>query len=158
MKEEGKPTAIYAIGENFRFERVFERVRSMPHSQEGNEAVNLTLSVQAPMPDGSRYVFGWRLNQPADAGILTDGFVHAVAGLRVVANSDASSVFATCSWHAAHFEKGCNTATDTFKFANGVPVSVFVSYACAAIECRLVTIGSKRDIIVERIKGKPGTK
>lgn len=153
-----QPTPFHAIGENFRFETVFHRAHSLMNTDIDNQLLALTLTAKTPMPSGSRYAFGWRLNQLPDAGILTDGFVHAVAALRILAGADVSTVSAKCSSHASHFEKGCDTSAATFVFDNGIAASVFVSFATAVFEWRLVVVGSKGDIVIERVQGKPGYK
>lgn len=144
---------FYAVAENFRFEEALIRARDMIPSICGR-LIALSLHAQTPMPAGSRYGRGWRLQLPG-AGILTDGFVHTVAGLRLLAQSDVTSVSASCKSNASHFE-GSDTSTAHMTFGNGTMASVFVSFATGVFCWELTAVGEVGDIIIRRVPGKPG--
>lgn len=153
LLRDAPPTAIHAIAENFRYESVYHVARAQIPSICGS-IVALRLTAQMPMPSGSRYAFGWRLKLP-DAGILTDGFVHNIAALRLLADADVKTVSAYCASNSSHFV-GCDTATAHFTFENDIPASVFVTFAGAVFFWELAVVGIDGDIVIQRIAGKSG--
>lgn len=144
--------ALHAVGENFRFEPAFLRAKQLAKSC-GN-VIALRLLAQMPMPTGSRYAQGWRLELP-DAGILVDGFVHQIAALRMLAESDVNNVDARCTSHASHFS-GADTVSATLIFENNLRASVFATYASAVFRWELAIVGTHADVILNRLSGKPG--
>lgn len=145
-------SAIHAVGENFRFECAFKHASKL--ASQCGRIIALHLNAQTPMPQGSRYAYGWRLNLQ-NMGILVDGFVHHVAGLRVLAASDVSQVYAHCSSNADHFS-GADTASAILTFENGLRASVFVTYACSNFSWKLSVVGTNGDVTIARCPGKPG--
>lgn len=144
--------ALHAVGENFRFEPAFLRAKQLAKSC--GQVIALRLIAQMPMPSGSRYARGWRLQLP-HAGILVDGFVHQIAALRTLAGSDVKFVDARCASHAAHFA-GTDTVSATLIFDNDIRASVFATYASAVFRWELAFVGTLADIILKRLPGKPG--
>lgn len=144
--------ALHAVGENFRFEPAFLRAKQLAKSC--GQVIALRLVAQMPMPLGSRYAQGWRLKLP-HAGILVDGFVHQIAALRTLAESDVSVVDARCTSHAAHFE-GTDTVSATLIFDNDLRASIFATYASAVFRWELAIVGTLADVVLTRLPGKPG--
>lgn len=144
---------FHGVAENFRFEEVFRYARRM-QAEVCGDVVAIRLTAQTPMVPGSRYAFGWRLQLP-DAGILQDGFVHHIAAMRILADADVASVFATCFSKGGHF-KGCDTAVANLMFENDLSASVFVTFACAVFQWEIVVTGTCGDVVVKRVTGKPG--
>lgn len=144
---------LFGVAENFRFEEGYIRARDMIPSTCGR-LLGLTLHAQTPMPAGSRYAFGWRLKLPGP-GILADGFVHTVAGLRMLAKSDVATVSASCVTNASHFD-GADTSSALMTFANGTTASIFVSFAAGVFHWELTAVGELGDVVLRRVPGKPG--
>lgn len=144
---------LFGVAENFRFEEAYIRARDMIPSTCGR-LLGLTLHAQTPMLAGSRYAFGWRLKLPGP-GILADGFVHTVAGLRMLAKSDVATVSASCVTNASHFH-GADTSSAVMTFLNGTTASIFVSFAAGVFHWELTAVGEIGDVILRRVPGKPG--
>lgn len=144
---------VHAVGENFRFEPVFRMARCMVEDMEGG-VIAMSLSIQSPMPVGSKYARGWRLQLPG-VGILLDGMVHHIAGLRVLVGSDVKSVSAICKRSADTFA-GCDTVTGHLCFANDVPASICVTYAATVFSWQLRVTGFHSDILIARNVGVVG--
>lgn len=148
-----KNPVVHAVAENFRFEPVF-RAASSNISLTCGQIINLSLVTQTPMPSGSRYGRGWRLELP-DIGIISDAGVHMIAGLRIVAGADVKTVMAACKNAASHF-KGIDTVSAVVEFENGITGSVSMTYACKHFFWQLRVVGTEGDVIVERVPGVPG--
>lgn len=147
------PDKALALAENFRFEPALHRASELVKETSGG-VVAARLTVKSPMKEGSRYGRGWRL-QMDGPGILLDGCVHHVAGLRVVFGCDVDRVSAHCSRKAGWF-KGNDTVIADLTMANGVHVSAFVTYAASTFIWELEVVGKACDVVVQRLPGKPG--
>lgn len=144
---------VLALAENYRFEPVLLHAHELVKEVCGG-VVAARIAVHSPMKEGSRYGRGWRL-QMDGPGILLDGCVHHIASLRVVLGCDVERVNATLSRRAGWF-KGNDTVTADMGMANGVDVSVFVTYAGNTFMWELRVVGKEGDVVVERLPGKPG--
>lgn len=106
------------------------------------------------MPPGSRYAKGWRLTLP-DAGVLLDGIVHHIAGMRVLLEANVKTVMARCSRKGDTFA-GCDTVSGTLTFSNNISASILVTYVSSTFLWELQVIGTDGDIIIRRRSDHPG--
>lgn len=148
--EKGK---VLALAENFRFEPALLRAAGLVRQSCGG-VVTARLNVKSPMPEGSRYGRGWRLELDGP-GILLDGCVHHFAGLRLVMDADICRVAAKCDRRAAWF-KGADTVAGYAIMTSGVQVSVFVTYASSVPLWELEVVGKKADVMVRRDRNRAG--
>lgn len=144
---------VLALAENYRFEPVLRHAHELVKEVCGG-VVAARFAAHSPMKEGSRYGQGWRL-QMDGPGILLDGCVHHIAALRVVLGCDVERVNATCSRWAGWF-KGNDTVSADLGMANGMSVSMFVTYAGNTVMWELRVVGKEGDVVVERMPGKPG--
>lgn len=145
--------ARLAVAENFRFEPAFRAARARVERACGR-VLGAHLAAHTPMPPGSTYGRGWRL-ELTGPGVLLDGVVHLVAGLRVVLASDVEAVSTRCQSLAGWFA-GADTVAGELRFASGVSAGVFVTYAAATFLWRLTVVGSDAEVLVERVHGARG--
>ncbi|CAN8071459.1 unnamed protein product [Agarophyton chilense] len=155
LQESEKSKAIHAIAENFRFEPVFKKAHERLKNVCGN-VISVQLTAQTPMPPGSRYGRGWRMDL-SGTGILLDGMVHHIAGMRVVLGADVARVCATCSKKTQEFS-GPDTVNGAVEFSNGIPGTVFVTYAGNTFLWAFRVIGTAGDLLIERSFPRPGYK
>lgn len=139
-----------AVAENYRFEPALQYAKQLV-SQIGG-VIGGRMVAQVPMPEGSRYGRAWRLNLDG-LGILVDGGVHFVAGLRLVVGP-VNRVSGICQRHAGWF-KGFDTVTAIVQAA-GHSVMLFVTYACNIFTWEFRIVGRHADVVVERLKGRTG--
>lgn len=144
---------LHAVGENYRHERVFFEAPSKINETCG-ELIALRLTVQTPMRASSPNCKGWRLELPT-AGLLTDGFVHHVAALRMLADSDVVNVSARCFNRSVAFGV-CDTAITCLTFENGLCADCFVTSAGGIFLWEVVVVGHLGDVTIRRLSGRPG--
>lgn len=155
LSEAAMSKAMHAVAENYRFERVFRKAHDMLEESCG-ELIAVQLTAQTPIPPGSRYGRGWRLDL-SGTGILGDGMVHHIAGMRVVIGADINRVCAVCTQKTKAFS-GPDTVNGVVQFSNGLSGSVFATYAGNTFSWELRVVGTTGDIIVQRTFPQPGYK
>ncbi|KAI0566730.1 Oxidoreductase [Gracilaria domingensis] len=155
LQESEKSKAIHAVAENFRFEPVFRKAHDMLNDVCGN-IVCVQLKVQTPMPLGSRYGRGWRLDLMG-TGILLDGMVHHIAGMRVVLGADIARVSGFC-WKQNQAFSGPDSVNGVVIFSNNVPGTILVTYAGNTFSWGFQVIGTAGDLVIERTFPQPGYK
>lgn len=155
LREAAVSKAMHAVAENYRFETVFKKAHDMLEESCG-ELIAVQLTAQTPIPPGSRYGRGWRLDL-SGTGMLGDGMVHHLAGMRVVIGADIDRVCAVCTQKSKAFS-GPDTVNGVVQFSNGLSGSVFATYAGNTFSWELRVVGTTGDIIVQRTFPKPGYK
>lgn len=150
-----KSKLVYGVAENFRFEPIFRLINAHIDDVCGT-VISIRLSMATPMRKGTKYGRGWRLHMPG-VGILLDGIVHHIAGMRATLASDVARVCATCHRRGDVFD-GCDTVSASLQFANGVPGTIDATYVGSTFFWQMRLVGEKGDIVAERNQEKPGYK
>lgn len=141
---------MLAVAENLRFEPALHAARAL--LPQIGDVIASRLIAHVPMKEGSKYGRGWRLKL-AGPGILLDGVVHHVAAMRMVLG-EVDCVSTKCQRKASWFE-GCDTVAGRLE-AGGMDVAVFITFACDTFMWELRAVGLAGDLVVERLKGRPG--
>lgn len=141
---------MLAVAENFRFEPALHAARAL--LPQIGDVIASRLVAHVPMKEGSKYGRGWRLKLTGP-GILLDGVVHHVAAMRMILG-EVDCVATKCQRKAPWFA-GCDTVTGRLE-AGGVDVAVFITFACDTFMWEFRAVGLAGDLVVERLKGRPG--
>jgi len=119
------------IGENWRYESAFVQAAEIVARGEIGQPLHCHWALHLPMSPNSKY-YGttWRRAGEFQGGLLLDGGVHHVAGLRMVMG-EITEVNATISQMSPDILPA-DTLSATLRFANGAQGTYTVTYAAGA--------------------------
>eukprot|EP00029_Vermamoeba_vermiformis_P002943 TRINITY_DN1330_c0_g1_i1.p1 TRINITY_DN1330_c0_g1~~TRINITY_DN1330_c0_g1_i1.p1 ORF type:complete len:336 (-),score=70.31 TRINITY_DN1330_c0_g1_i1:13-1020(-) len=121
---------VWAVSENWAFEPNFIRVRDLIKFGQMGKLVAVTCQISLHVSPDDRYFNAfWRKGTHQPGGFVTDGGVHHIAGLRVMAG-EVTRVQGTVS-HFKDFIPKFDTYAGTFEFANGAIGTMLVTFAAS---------------------------
>jgi len=132
LRVEG-PAPLYGVAENYRFEQVF--VESLNRIGPGNsigKPLVIELTAHMPFAKDSKYEqTWWRRESSHIGGVITDGGVHFMAAMRMLAGCEVASCAAFADKKSEHLPK-VDTVVASFKFDSGALGSVVICYAASS--------------------------
>ncbi len=143
------PGQVWMVGENWRYEEAFERAADlMRQGVIGRPLSCYWAQFSALKPGNPYYATAWRRSGFA-GGLVLDGAVHLVAGLRMVVG-EIAQVTATTALFAADLPPVDSVAA-ALRFESGVIGSLVVSYAAASPwSAPLTIVGEHGSLRVQR--------
>uniref|UniRef100_A0A7S4K0N3 Gfo/Idh/MocA-like oxidoreductase N-terminal domain-containing protein n=1 Tax=Odontella aurita TaxID=265563 RepID=A0A7S4K0N3_9STRA len=151
-----KPSLIWSVAENFRYEPGIRKAASLVRQNEIGEVIMMNLIVKNPFLPNNPYLnTAWRKEPSWDGGLFIDAFIHAAAGIRSIIPGDIQRVSAIISHKANHLPSP-DTLVGHVTWATGVTGSISASYASDTFKYEFEVTGRKGTVLLQRSTTKPG--
>ncbi len=141
---------VLAVGENFRFQPDYRRVRDLVDSGRiGTPYLYFLNDLHFTSPDSAHAAAPWRRSGAHRGGYLVDGGVHIVAGMRSLVNRAVTHVHGlSAAVHPEYLSGQPDTLLLNLRFSQGLIGHLALGYGAFDVESRHPKIYGDRGTLV----------